>query len=157
MRERMERFVGFPFSVSCVSQSSVDVLETSHPRRSRSERAPSTPPINEETSERDLGKMTTKGLTGAINISAGIHKAVMKGIKSFSQLFFEREAEDELDIMEIGYPTDVQHVGHVGVDGSTVAGLDAMDGWSKAPDQLSFFLPPLSLRQFELAGMNHAG
>ncbi|KAH0451102.1 hypothetical protein IEQ34_021794 [Dendrobium chrysotoxum] len=156
MRERMERFVGFPFSVSCVSQSSVDVVEASHPRRSRSERAPSTPPINEETSDRDQAKMTTKGLSGAINISAGIHKAVMKGIKSFSQLFFEREPENELDIMEIGYPTDVQHVAHVGVDGSTVAGLDAMDGWStKAPDQLSFFLPPLSLRQFELA-MNHA-
>ncbi|XP_020594207.1 CRIB domain-containing protein RIC2-like [Phalaenopsis equestris] len=96
-----------------------------------------------------------KGLSGAINISAGIHKAVMKGIKSFSQLFFERDREDEFDIKEIGYPTDVQHLAHVGADGSSMAGLDAMDGCGRAPDQLSFFLPPLALRQFELA-MNHA-
>ena len=51
--------------------------------------------------------------------------------------------------MEIGHPTDVKHVTHIGLDGSTTT--NPVKGWEnlKAPEILSF--PSISLRQFELA------
>ncbi|KAJ6841282.1 CRIB domain-containing protein RIC4-like [Iris pallida] len=51
--------------------------------------------------------------------------------------------------MEIGLPTDVQHVGHIGWDGSNSITTTNMKSWNRAPELLSF--PSLSLRQFELA------
>lgn len=52
--------------------------------------------------------------------------------------------------MEIGYPTDVKHVTHIGLDGSSTTNTH-IKGWEnlKAPEILSF--PTISLRQFELA------
>ncbi|KAK8944070.1 hypothetical protein KSP40_PGU003372 [Platanthera guangdongensis] len=85
----------------------------------------------EEAGERD-GKV----IAGA-NISVVIQKALMKGIKSISQQLFERTGEEDEGIMVIGYPTDVQHVAHVGPDGSSAAAL--------------FCLPPISLAQFQHA------
>ncbi|KAG0485891.1 hypothetical protein HPP92_009759 [Vanilla planifolia] len=130
MRERLERFASFPFTASCVSHSSLDVLDT-HPRRPTAGQPPPLLPIA-DAEEREVK------LKGA-NISAGIQKAVMKGIRSFSQLFTEREDED-VEI-EIGFPTDVQHVAHIGLEGSTASGM--------------FSGAPVSLRQFELA-VSHA-
>ncbi len=51
--------------------------------------------------------------------------------------------------MEIGYPTDVKHVTHIGLDGSTTT--NPVKGWEnlKNPEILSF--PSISLRQLELA------
>lgn len=51
--------------------------------------------------------------------------------------------------MEIGYPTDVKHITHIGVDGSTTT--NNVKGWEnlKAPELLS--LSPITLKQFELA------
>lgn len=60
---------------------------------------------------------------------------------------------EEVEIeMEIGFPTDVKHVTHIGLDGSTMT--NPVKGWdnlamSMAPEILTF--PSLSLRQFELA------
>jgi len=56
----------------------------------------------------------------------------------------EMEAE-----MEIGFPTDVKHVTHIGIDGSTIT--NNVKGWDnmKAPELLS--LSPISFKQFELA------
>ncbi|XP_068644634.1 CRIB domain-containing protein RIC10-like [Aristolochia californica] len=42
-------------------------------------------------------------------------KSIIKGIKFISQIFVYKEHE-----LEIGYPTDVKHVSHVGWDGSSV-------------------------------------
>lgn len=51
--------------------------------------------------------------------------------------------------MEIGLPTDVKHVTHIGLDGTTAT--NQVDGWEdlKAPELLAF--PLISLTQFELA------
>jgi len=51
--------------------------------------------------------------------------------------------------MEIGFPTDVKHVTHIGIDGSTIT--NNVKGWDnlKAPELLS--LSPISFKQFELA------
>ncbi|KAK9288703.1 hypothetical protein L1049_017166 [Liquidambar formosana] len=81
------------------------------------------------------------------NISNGIHRLIRR-FKSFSQLFVFEEVEMEKE-MEIGFPTDVKHVTHIGWDGST--STNPVKGWEnlKAPEILAF--PSISLRQFELA------
>ncbi|KAL2329677.1 hypothetical protein Fmac_017258 [Flemingia macrophylla] len=83
------------------------------------------------------------------NVAAGIQRLI-KGIKNFSQLFFYKEDVEEMEHeMEIGYPTDVKHVTHIGIDGSTIT--NNVKGWDnvKAPELLS--LSPISFKQFELA------
>ncbi|KAI3899068.1 hypothetical protein MKW92_027704 [Papaver armeniacum] len=56
------------------------------------------------------------------NISLGIQR-IIKSFKSFSRIFAykdEEEEDDDEDVeMEIGLPTDVKHVAHIGWDGST--------------------------------------
>ncbi|KAF8645088.1 hypothetical protein HU200_050920 [Digitaria exilis] len=54
---------------------------------------------------------------------AGIRKLI-KSFKSLSHIFeiYKDDDEDEDDMdggIEIGFPTDVQHVAHIGLDGST--------------------------------------
>lgn len=87
------------------------------------------------------------------NISAGFQKLV-KSLKSISQylVFHDEEDEEELE-MEIGYPTDVQHVAHIGWDGFN--GVSCKKSWDRAPEFLS--LPSFSLKQFELAMAAQAG
>ncbi|WVZ05982.1 hypothetical protein V8G54_019328 [Vigna mungo] len=51
------------------------------------------------------------------NLSNGFNR-LFKGFKNFSQLFVEKDEYEEEEIdMEIGCPTDVQHVTHIGWDG----------------------------------------
>lgn len=57
--------------------------------------------------------------------------------------------------MEIGFPTDVKHVTHIGLDGSTTINNNnninnINNNNLKATDQLLTF-PSISLQQFELA------
>lgn len=79
-------------------------------------------------------------------VAAGVSR-LMKGIKSLSQMFAGEEEDDEEETeMVIGYPTDVQHVGHIGWDGHGLNKVGAM-GMVNA-----FSLPSsLSLRQLEMA------
>ncbi|OEL36006.1 hypothetical protein BAE44_0002976 [Dichanthelium oligosanthes] len=85
---------------------------------------------------------------------AGIRKLI-KSFKSLSHIFEiykedEEEDEDDMDAgIEIGFPTDVQHVAHIGLDGSTSVSSSLM-GLEGARELLS--LSNLStLEQFELA------
>ncbi|GJN25134.1 hypothetical protein PR202_gb12924 [Eleusine coracana subsp. coracana] len=84
---------------------------------------------------------------------AGIRKLI-KSFKSLSHIFeiYKEDDEDEDEDMdtsiEIGFPTDVQHVAHIGLDGSTnVSSLRGLEG---TRELLS--LSNLStLEQFDLA------
>eukprot|EP01018_Ginkgo_biloba_P009701 Gb_14221 [translate_table: standard] len=67
---------------------------------------------------------------------AGKLRRLVKGLKYLSQLFVFKEHE-----MEIGYPTDVKHVAHIGWDGPSVNGPSWMDELRPAPD---FSSAPLS-------------
>ncbi|CAI9776392.1 unnamed protein product [Fraxinus pennsylvanica] len=79
--------------------------------------------------------------------SKGIHR-LMNRLKRFSQMFVFKEEMEEKE-MEIGLPTDVKHVSHIGLDGSTA--INPIPEWKnrKAPEILSF--PSISFEQFELA------
>jgi hypothetical protein len=83
---------------------------------------------------------------------AGIRKLI-KSFRSLSHIFeiYKDEEEEEEDIMDIqiGFPTDVQHVAHIGLDGSSnVASLRGMEG--AARDLLSLSTN-LSIQQFDFA------
>ena len=80
-------------------------------------------------------------------------RKLIKSFRSLSHIFEiykdgDEEEEDGMDI-QIGFPTDVQHVAHIGLDGSSsVAGLRGMEG---ARDLFSLSSTKHSLQQFELA------
>ncbi|KAL7251039.1 hypothetical protein ACSBR1_012960 [Camellia fascicularis] len=153
MTDRMERLVVLPFSVGCVSQSSLDV-STSQPTK------PNHPAVTsrQELKESSTGtKMKMKNSWGFLGLpkpklSNGIHR-LARSLKSLSQLFVYKEEEiDDMEMkmeMEIGFPTDVKHVTHIGWDGT--ATTNPVKGWENltAPEILSF--PSISLKQFELA------
>ncbi|ONK56227.1 uncharacterized protein A4U43_C10F5430 [Asparagus officinalis] len=154
MKDRMEKFASFPFSVGCVSHSSVDVVEN-HPKKSQSESSPT--PTSEVQAN---GRMRSSFLPlPKPNISAGLQK-VIKGFKNLSSLFqFYKEDDDDDDEeieMEIGFPTDVQHVAHIGWDGlnNVNTNMKSWNNFNKGPELLS--LPTISLKQFELAMASQA-
>ena len=85
-------------------------------------------------------------------VAAGMSR-LMKGIRSLSQMFatYEYDGDDDEEEREmvIGYPTDVQHVGHIGWDGhnNTVGAGAAMASMVNA-----FSLPSsLSLHHLDMA------
>ncbi|KAK8651026.1 hypothetical protein V6N13_140644 [Hibiscus sabdariffa] len=107
----MERFAILPFG--CVSESSVAVaVQQQQPRRSNSKLAYArTRHEEEEEDDEDEECLSMKS-----DVPPGFHK-LLKGFKTFSQLFVYKEEMEEED-MEIGLPTDVKHVAHVGLDES---------------------------------------
>ncbi|KAG0453658.1 hypothetical protein HPP92_024962 [Vanilla planifolia] len=154
VKEKKERFATLPFSVSCVSQSSISVVER-QPKKTH-QNAPSFNPngrggdsrgqsnsfVRRKTSSRFLQLQRPK-------VAAGIH-GLVKRFKSLSHLFtvykFAEEEEEEVK-MDIGYPTDVQHVAHIGCEG--FKNLESMKNLDKATEV--FPLSSLSLKQLELA------
>ncbi|XP_076884130.1 CRIB domain-containing protein RIC10-like [Bidens hawaiensis] len=56
-------------------------------------------------------------------------KGVIKGFKFISHIFVIKERE-----MEIGYPTDVKHVAHIGWDGSSGNAPSWMTEFKTTPD-----------------------
>ncbi|KAK7357515.1 hypothetical protein VNO80_16804 [Phaseolus coccineus] len=56
-------------------------------------------------------------------------KGIYKSFKYITQIFVVKERE-----MEIGYPTDVKHVAHIGWDGPSGTGPSWMNDFKTAPD-----------------------
>nr|XP_021851852.1 CRIB domain-containing protein RIC4 [Spinacia oleracea] len=133
VRDRMEKFVVLPFSLGCVSQASVAVAEQ-RPRRSKTElQSPSMRTREEEDDDESLYGESMKHTSSRFlalprtNLSTGVNRLV-KGFKSLSQLFIYEDEMEELGLnMEIGCPTDVKHVTHIGWD--SLAKTDSLTGW----------------------------
>ncbi|KAK7243259.1 hypothetical protein RIF29_38051 [Crotalaria pallida] len=159
MRHRMERLVILPFSAGCISEASVAV-GVPQPRRSRSSNT-NTPAAAMKGSEglEDSESLSDESIKNSLrfldvvpkpNISIGFQKL----FKNISQLFVEKEEElEELEMeMEIGCPTDVQHVTHIGWDGiaTTANSGDTMRRWDNLipPELLSMSSQSL-LQQYD--------
>ncbi|XP_057962887.1 CRIB domain-containing protein RIC4-like [Malania oleifera] len=147
MKDRMERFVVLPFAGGCVSHSSVAVVEK-QPRRSKPDTNTYTlagEGIQED--EKNSSSVTTMKNSMWLpalprsNISNGFQR-FFKGFRGFSHLFvYEEEMEEvEMDV-EIGFPTDVKHVTHIGWD-NTAAATDSIKGWDTLMAPHLFSLPP---------------
>lgn len=155
-----ERFAVFPFSMGCMSQSAVSVADPGDKKAQgdpSSTAAATVARAAAGSSEEGAGEAMTKETAAATTTTPGLVAAgvsrLMKGIRSLSQMFAgEDGGEDEDDEereMVIGYPTDVQHVGHIGWDGhnSKAGAAAAMAGMVNA-----FSLPSsLSLRHLDMA------
>ncbi|KAG2297756.1 hypothetical protein Bca4012_054933 [Brassica carinata] len=112
MKDRIERFVVLPFSLGCSTQSSVAVAAT-HQHKKPNQLIKR----REESDDNGLfPKEETKAENNGANISDGIYKLV-RSFKNFSHFFIRYEEEREAE-MEIGLPTDVKHLSHIGVDGT---------------------------------------
>ncbi|XP_062207886.1 CRIB domain-containing protein RIC4-like [Phragmites australis] len=144
------RFISIPFSFGCRSHSSVDVVDTARHAA-------------EKPQASELGTATGKG--------ESLVARLLRGFKSLSQIFAvydEDDDEEEEREMVIGLPTDVKHVAHIGWDGSTNT-TTSVRSWNRAAppppastastsaappqqqEQHPLPMPPLSMRQFELA------
>ncbi|KAF3341731.1 CRIB domain-containing protein RIC4-like protein [Carex littledalei] len=138
MRDRCsDRFIVLPFSVSCVSQSSVSI-SNSKPKKQQQSEAQQTQPKSRETN----GKAFQKP-----NISKLI-KSFKSSLSHFLENLYKEDEEEEEKEMVIGYPTDVRHVTHVGVEGLN----DTKQ--KELPEFLSLGcvpVPSLSVGQFEKA------
>ncbi|XP_037444495.1 CRIB domain-containing protein RIC4-like [Triticum dicoccoides] len=151
---------GFPFSIGCMSQSAVAVA---HPLGKKPPAPAPQPQADNPSSsttttataqERGAGeessedKARTAAAAAAGTVTAGVQR-LLRGIKTFFAAYdVDEEEDDEEQEIVIGYPTDVQHVGHIGWDGiNKVGGMGVGVGMAGA-----FSLPSsLSLRQLEIA------
>ncbi|XP_047339049.1 CRIB domain-containing protein RIC4-like [Impatiens glandulifera] len=156
MKDKMERFLVLPFTAGCISPSSVAITNSTHvsspqPKRSKldplfhsSSRilVPSPPGLNHQEYHKE-GTSSDQSMKGPLklpdhflkpNISLGVLKMFKNFKISFSQLFVLKEEHELEDEMEIGHPTDVKHVSHIGADGSHLA--NPIKGWDY------FMIPP---------------
>lgn len=81
------------------------------------------------------------------NIISGIQRLI-KGFKNLTQLFelYREDGDEETEQeIEIGSPTDVQHVAHIGLDGSNNFGTEK---WDTPQDMFS--TSPIYIGQFGL-------
>ncbi|XP_027087156.1 CRIB domain-containing protein RIC4 [Coffea arabica] len=151
MRDRIERLVLLPFSMGCVSESSIAVGPR-FPDRPKNINANSTPTRTpeddkegEEESEDDEESLSDDNLKSPSRLLAApkIQK-LFKNFKNLSQLFAYKddEIEEEGTGMEIGLPTDVKHVTHIGIDGSATSILSKGWGNPKSPGLPSANCPP---------------
>ncbi|XP_038880092.1 CRIB domain-containing protein RIC4-like isoform X2 [Benincasa hispida] len=154
MRRKMERLVLLPFSVGCISESSVAV-GIQHNNASTSKPHPISSPTSSEKDED--GKEEVGGETlleeslknsqrftalAKPNIGVGFHR-LYKGFKNISQLFVYKDEMEEMEMdMEIGSPTDVKHVTHIGCDATTRDDANSFIAWET-------LLASSSWRQFD--------
>ncbi|KAM3201232.1 CRIB domain-containing protein RIC4 [Capsicum annuum] len=128
MRYKMERFVLLPFSVGCISESSVAIgHQQQQQHKSSSLHQANFTPIRREEEEKEEEEDDEKNLEGEnLKSPLGLPKfqRLFKNFKNLSHLFVDKdqmEEEDEEMGMEIGLPTDVKHVTHIGIDGDDEA------------------------------------
>ncbi|KAL8491899.1 hypothetical protein ACS0TY_023483 [Phlomoides rotata] len=162
---RLQRFVFLPFSIRCDSESSVALAVSLSPKQSKTTR--------EKDGEENLKMDKNQSLSKA-SFTQGLNRLIRR-FKTFSHFFamgnfkwdggsnrkvwgphfiFRKVYKEEMEYMEkemeIGFPTDVKHVTHIGSDGSTT--INQVSNWGnnlKASEILSF--PSISLQQFEIA------
>ncbi|KAL6504004.1 CRIB domain-containing protein [Orobanche gracilis] len=156
MRERMERFVLLPFTGSCMSESSIAV-GLQQVKRSKQD-TNSTPTKEkeeeEEHEENEEESLSGENLKSPLSLSARPRfQKLFKNFKSFSRSFVYKDELEETEIgIEIGFPTDVKHVTHIGFEGCASSILSK--SWDHEPDQI-INLRSFPLTQLELAMAKH--
>ncbi|KAM0008252.1 putative CRIB domain-containing protein RIC2/4 [Helianthus debilis subsp. tardiflorus] len=161
MKDRMERLVAFPFVTGCVSAASVAVC-VQHGRRPKEDidsshmvcRSFGIPKDQKDeegapTSSDNMMKHSFRFTSlSKPNVSIGLQR-LTKSIKNLSQSLVFKDGEmDEVHMeLEIGLPTDVKHVAHVGFDGSVTSEANRNNGDLNPSDFLGFC--PISFAELE--------
>ncbi|CAO2831449.1 unnamed protein product [Amaranthus hypochondriacus] len=146
MKDQSERWIILPFSFGCSSNSSVAVGSPS-------------PLSDAAQTSRQKDLRICKKSKNALSfkypkskLSYGFRRLIIS-LKSVSKFFVYKDdiiEEEEEKEMEIGYPTDVKHLTHIGWDGSTTIS-NAVKGWENLTTSEIISFPSISLQQFEVA------
>ncbi|CAN4126698.1 unnamed protein product [Withania somnifera] len=114
----MERFVLLPFSVGCISESSVAIGHQNHHNKSSSPHQLNITPTRrlEEEKEDDEKTLEDENLKSPLALPK-----FQRLFKNLSHLFVDKDQMEEEMGMEIGLPTNVKHVTHIGIDGDDEA------------------------------------
>ncbi|CAH8299472.1 unnamed protein product [Eruca vesicaria subsp. sativa] len=135
MKDRIERYVVLPFSLGCSTQSSVAVVDTHHQHKKRNryrslgcstQASVDVADTNHQHKKPNqlIKKSDANGLfqkeIDNNNYGDNISDKIIRSFKSFSHYFirYEEEREEGAEEMEIGLPTDVKHLSHIGIDGT---------------------------------------
>ncbi|KAK7376353.1 hypothetical protein VNO78_34819 [Psophocarpus tetragonolobus] len=128
MGDRMERLVILPFSFGCVSEASV-VVGIPHPRRSRLNTNSPTAATRHKGDKGVSESLSGESMRNLLRFHEDVTKSnisltfnrLLKGFKNIPRLFGELDKEEKLEEvemdMQVGSPTNVQHVTHIGWDG----------------------------------------
>ncbi|XP_071705660.1 CRIB domain-containing protein RIC4-like [Rutidosis leptorrhynchoides] len=148
MRDIIERFLVLPFSMGCVSKSTTGAIESTQCKDQNLQPKQLVTRIQDGKSSGGIRiKNSWKFVTlKRSNISRGIHRLILDTFQSFSRIINYKDAEEmEMEMeLEIGFPTDVKHVTHIGYDGTmTTNPIKDWDNIEK-PEILS-----ISMKQFE--------
>ncbi|KVI00317.1 CRIB domain-containing protein RIC4-like [Cynara cardunculus var. scolymus] len=156
MKGMISRFLVLPFYIGCLSQSTVGEFDSTRvvkKSKPESNRVATSMAMEEGSSSSmvEIKKSWNPTTLNRSNISKAMDRLIRITFKGFTQMFAYKDMEDikiETE-MEIGFPTDVKHVTHIGADGSMTT--NPSKNWDpiQLPETLSF--PPVSLQQFELA------
>ncbi|EMS49028.1 hypothetical protein TRIUR3_06554 [Triticum urartu] len=94
--------------------------------------------ISDRGAGEESGEDKAKAAAASGIVTAGVQR-LLKGIKTFFAAYDSEEEDEEEREIVIGYPTDVQHVGHIGWDGiNKVGGMGVgMVGAFSLPSSLS--------------------
>ncbi|KAE8800489.1 CRIB domain-containing protein RIC4-like [Hordeum vulgare] len=117
-RGRRDRFIVIPFSSTCRSAASVDIVQSKKPQGAGGG--------GEGTS--------AAAVRPAKGESLSLVARLLRGFKNLShQIFavYDEDDEEEEPEMVIGLPTDVKHVAHIGWDGSTST-TSSVRSWNRA-------------------------
>ncbi|KAK1411090.1 hypothetical protein QVD17_37634 [Tagetes erecta] len=144
MKDVMERFLVLPISMGCMSKSSTGAIESTKYK-------PQIPQPKHHVTRIQDGKRSSWEIVSRSSISRGIQRLILNTFQRFSRILKYRDVEEiEMEKeLEIGYPTDVKHVTHIGYDGSMTT--NPVKNWEniETPEINSF--PSISLQQFEHA------
>ncbi|CAM8891922.1 unnamed protein product [Rhodiola kirilowii] len=133
-RDMLERLALLPFSGGCISQYGTEVLDQQCAKRSRSVVKWQSPRKQEDEyicSQALLYESMKNSAPGSFmpiprsNISHGLQR-LLKNIKSMSKLFANKDETYDPNL-QIGLPTNVKHVTHIGWDGPETSNL--INGW----------------------------
>ncbi|KAI3746998.1 hypothetical protein L6452_09440 [Arctium lappa] len=149
MRDIMERFLVLPFPMGCMSKSNAaGAVESSQCKEQKPQPKQLVTRMQEGKSSSGMKLKNSWGFVALrrSNISRGIRRLILETLESLSRIFNYKEVE-EIEL-EIGFPTDVKHVTHIGYDGSMTTNPVKNKNWEnmETPEILS-----ISLTQFEHA------
>ncbi|KAL7148471.1 hypothetical protein ABFS83_06G180400 [Erythranthe nasuta] len=157
MKDRMERFVLLPFTAGCIDESSIAVglqqakrtkLNTnSTPTRTREGEVEEEEKY-EADEEESLSGENLKSISSLLPLPS--FQKLFKNLKNLSHSFaYKDELEETETRMEIGFPTNVKHVTHIGLDGCASSILSK--GWNNFDEPETKNLPSIPFTPVELA------
>ncbi|KAI3826598.1 hypothetical protein L1987_00646 [Smallanthus sonchifolius] len=148
MKETIPRFLLLPFYTGCWNDRS------SARDRIKNTKIESKPATMEGEGSSSMVIKSKKSWSfvapSRSDISKVMDRLIRSTLKSVTQIFAYKDIEDvETETeLEIGFPTDVKHVMHIGYDGSVTTNLEKNWDHLQPPETLSF--PSVSLEQLEL-------